>query len=146
MPAVRIYVPLGRAGLVALAKDRVIAPAAGHPMVAYAVTPGLEAAHPGEGVEELEYLAFCDAVGAARGLRESPSDRRVVAAADADPEWLSDQDGGTSAVAVVSALPLARVASLHVDDVAAIEAGDESPDELLWYDATELDEVRSFFG
>ncbi len=145
MPAVRIYVPLGRAGLVALAKARVLAPGEEGHLVAYAVTPGLEAAHPGEGVEELEYLAFCDAAAAARALRESPTDRRVVASADVDREWLADHDGGTSAVSVSGAVPLARIASLHVDDETALAAGDESPDELLWYDATELDEVRSFF-
>jgi hypothetical protein len=32
-----------------------------------------------------------------------------------------------------------------VDDPAALEAGDESADEMLWYDATELDEVSGFF-
>lgn len=146
MPATRIYVPLSRSGLLALARDRVLAPGEDGHLVAYAVTPGLEAAHPGEGVEELEYLAFCDAAAAARTVRESAADRRVVVSADADSAWLSDHDGGTSAVAVSATLPLARIASLHVDDEAAQAAGDESPDELLWYDATELDEVRSFFG
>lgn len=146
MPAIRVYVPLGRTGLLALAADRVLKAEAGQPLVAYAVTPGLEAAHPGEGVEELEYLAFCDAAGAARALRESPTDRRVVVSADADPDSLSDHDGGTAAVALAIGLPLARIASLHVDDEAALAAGDDSPDELLWYDATELAEVRSFFA
>jgi hypothetical protein len=146
MPAVRVYVPLGRAGLLALAADRVLEPMAGQPLVAYAVTPGLEAAHPGEGVEELEYLAFCDAAAAARALRESPTDRRVVVSADADADWLSDHDGGTAAVALATAVPLARIASLHVDDEGALAAGDDSPDELLWYDATELGDVRSFFA
>jgi hypothetical protein len=146
MPAVRIYVPLGRTGLLALASDRVLEAEAGRPLVAYAVTRGLEAAHPGEGVEELEYLAFCDAATAARALRETPTDRRVVVSADADADWLSDHEGGTAAVALTSALPIARIASLHVDDEAALAAGDDSPDELLWYDATELGEVRAFFA
>ena len=144
MPVVRVYIPLGRRGLLALARDRVLrGEDAGQ---AYAVTAGLEAAHPAEGVEELEYLAFCDAAAAARALREKPTDRRVVAAADADAAWLSDGDGGTAAVAVSADLPLSRIASFHVDDATALGSGDESPDELLWYDATEIDEVRAFFG
>jgi hypothetical protein len=49
-------------------------------------------------------------------------------------------------VALVRELPLARVASLHVDDEAALAAGDESADELLWYDVTELGEVGGFFA
>lgn len=143
MPVVRVYIPLGRRALLALARDRVLpADATAH---AYAVTPVLEAAHPAQGVEELEYVAFCDAAAAAKALREKPNDRRVVAAADADPTWLSDGDGGTAAVAVSADVPLSRIASFHVDDPAALGAGDESPDEMLWYDATEIDEVRSFF-
>jgi hypothetical protein len=145
MPAVRVYVPLGRRGLLALAEDRALRPEEGRTLVAYAVTPGLAAAHPGEGVEELEYLAFCDAAAAARSLREAEGERRVVVSADADADWLADSDGGTAAVAVGAALPLSRIASFHVDDPAALVAGDDSPDELLWYDATELDEVRAFF-
>lgn len=146
MPAVRVYVPLGRRGLLALADEKVLRAEPGDTLVAYAVTPGLAAAHPGEGVEELEYLAFCDAAAAARALRETADARRVVVAADADADWLVDTDGGTAAVAVRSELPLSRIASFHVDDPAAIAAGDDSPDELLWYDATELDEVRGLLA
>jgi hypothetical protein len=145
MPAVRVYLPLARHGLLELAQERALRSGA-RPLVAYAVTPGLEAAHPGEGAEELEYLAFCDAAAAAISVRESPTDRRVVLSADADPDWLADSEGGTAAVALTADLPLSRIASIHVDDAAALEAGDESPDEMLWYDATELDEVRAFFG
>ncbi len=145
MPAVRVYVPLGRQGLLALAQDRRLGGAPGSPLRAYAVTPGLQAAHPGEGAEELEYLAFCDAAAAARSLREAPGERRVVVAADTEPDWLEDSDGGTAAVGIREDVPLSRVASFHVDDPAALASGDESPDELLWYDATELDEVVGFF-
>lgn len=146
MPAVRIYVPLAAGSLGALVERRAIGASEGAPVVAYAVTPGLEAAHPAEGVEELEYLAFCDAAAAATKLRESPDDRRVIVSADADPDWLLDSDGGTAAVALVRELPLSRVASFHVDDEAALAAGDESADELLWYDVTELGEVGGFFA
>lgn len=146
MPAVRVYIPLSAGALRALAERRAVGGGDGDRVVAYAVTPGLEAAHPGEGVEELEYLAFCDAAAAATTLREAPGDRRVIVAADADPEWLVDSDGGTAAVGLVRELPLTRIASFHVDDPAAMAAGDESADELLWYDVTELDEVRGFFA
>ena len=145
MPAVRIYVPLSARVVKALGERRALG-VGDRPVVAYAVTPGLEAAHPGEGREELEYLAFCDAVAAAGDLRDSAGDRRVIVSADADPDWLEDSEGGTSAVRLRRDLPLSRIASVHVDDEAAIAAGDESPDELLWYDVTELDEVRGFFA
>lgn len=146
MPAVRVYVPLGRRGLLALVTEREVRATGDRPLTAYAVTSGLEAAHPGEGAEELEYLAFCDAAAAARALREPSSDRRVVVSADADAGWLVDGEGGRAAVALTTAIPLSRVASLHVDDVDAVAAGNESADEMLWYDATELDEVRALFG
>jgi hypothetical protein len=146
MPAVRVYVPLARRDLLALAQERALRSGGGGHVVAYAVTPGLEAAHPAEGAEELEYLAFCDAAAAASRLRESPAHRRVVVSADADPDWLEDAEGGTAAVSLIADLPLSRIASIHVDDTAALEAGDESADEMLWYDATELDEVRTLFG
>ena len=38
---------------------------------------------------------------------------------------------------VSTAVPLAQVVSFHVDE----EAGDQGMEDLLWYDATELDEV-----
>ena len=73
------------------------------------------------------------------------SDRRVVAAADADPAWVSPRDGApVSKVVLTAPVPLSRVASFHIDD--EVTAGmDEEADELLWYDVTELDDVRSFF-
>jgi hypothetical protein len=44
---------------------------------------------------------------------------------------------GLGAVTVSTVVPLARVVSFHVDET----AGDQGMDDLLWYDATELDEV-----
>ena len=79
-------------------------------------------------------------------MRSSPRHRRVVAAADADPGWVVHGAGEpSSGVALVAPLPLSRVASFHVDDEeAAVGIADEELDELLWYDVTELDDVRSF--
>jgi hypothetical protein len=146
MPVVRVYVPLGRAGLEELATVGSLAAGPGTPRIAYAVTPGLEQAAPGLDVEDLEYAAFSDAVDAAAGLRSVRSDRRVVAAADADPAWVSPRDGApVSKVVLTAPMPLARVASFHVDDEVT-SAVEEEADELLWYDVTELDDVRSFFG
>lgn len=146
MPVVRVYVPLGRAGLEELAVTGALTAGPGAPRIAYAVTSRLERLAPGLDVEDLEYAAFSDAVTAAAALRSMPSDRRVVASADADPSWVAPRDGApVSKVVLTAPLPLARVASFHVDD--EVTAGvDEEADELLWYDVTELDDVRSFFG
>jgi hypothetical protein len=146
MPVVRVYLPLDRAGLEQLATTGALPAGPGTPRTAYAVTPGLERAAPGLDVEDLEYAAFSDAVEAAAGLRSAPSDRRVVASADADPGWVAPRDGApVSKVVLTAPLPLSRVASFHIDDEVTVGV-DEEADELLWYDVTELDDVRSFFG
>ncbi|GAB3877151.1 DUF6912 family protein [Terrabacter terrigena] len=146
MPVVRVYVPLGRSGLEELSSEGSLAAGPGNPRVAYAVTSGLEQSAPGLDVEDLEYAAFSDAVEAAGALRSAPRDRRVVASADADPGSVAPRDGRpVSRVVLIAPVPLSRVASFHVDD--EVTAGvDEEADELLWYDVTELDDVRAFFG
>jgi len=144
MPVVRVYVPLGREDLEQLAAAGSLAAGPGTPRQAYAVTPGLERAGPGLDVEDLEYAAFSDAVAAAGALRAAPIDRRVVASADADPAWVAPREGSpVSEVLVTAPIPLSRVASFHVDDDLA-GGVDEDADELLWYDVTELDDVRGF--
>ncbi|MEW1953969.1 hypothetical protein [Terrabacter sp. NPDC080008] len=146
MPVVRVYVPLGRAGLEELAGTGALAAGPGSPRIAYAVTSRLERLAPGLDLEDLEYAAFSDAVTAAAELRAAPSDRRVVASADADASWVAPrEDAPVSKVLLTQPVPLARVASFHIDEEGP--AGfDEEADELLWYDVTELDDVRSFFG
>ena len=60
-------------------------------------------------------------------------------AADVDPGTVS-ADGtreSLAAVTVSGPVPLRQVVSFHVDE----EAGDQGMEDLLWYDATELDEV-----
>ncbi len=146
MPVVRVYVPLGREGLEELSLGGSLAAGPGNPRVAYAVTSGLEQSAPGLDVEDLEYAAFSDAVEAAGGLRSTPRDRRVVASADADPGAVAPRDGRpVSRVVLTAPVPLSRVASFHVDDEVTTGV-DEEADELLWYDVTELDDVRAFFG
>ena len=110
---------------------------------------------PGHDVEDLEYAAFSDAVAAAGAIRPpagEPAPRRVVIAADVDPEWLAadkpkSPPDSICAVELTEPVPLARVASFHIDERGAStdDAVAAAVDALLWYDATELDEVRGFF-
>jgi hypothetical protein len=78
-------------------------------------------------------------VEAATLLLPSLDERRVVAAADVDPAWVSGNGAGDSLAAVEVAQPvaLARVVAFHVDET----PGDEGMSDLLWYDVTELDEL-----
>lgn len=146
MAVVRVYVPLARGDLEELASSGSLPAGPGAAVSAYAVTSALRSRAPGLDVEDLEYAAFSDAVTAAAELRSAPADRRVVASADADASWVAPRDGApVSKVVLTAPLPLARVASFHIDD--EVTAGlEEEADELLWYDVTELDDVRSFFG
>lgn len=145
MPVVRVYVPLGRQGLEELAVAGSLPAGPGTPRQAYAVTPGLAKSAPGLDLEDLEYAAFSDAVDAAGALRAAPADRRVVVSADADPGWVAPREGSpVSKVVLTAPVPLSRVASFHVDDDVA-PGVDEDADELLWYDVTEIDDVRAFF-
>ena len=137
MTQTRIYLPLNGASLRGLASTRSLD---GPPLAAFAVTAPLERSLPGADEEEWEYAALCDAVEAAAALRPGWDSKRVVAAADVDPEWVRERAGGAappSAVWVTEPVPLRLVVSFHVDE----EAGAEGTDDLLWYDATELDEV-----
>ncbi|MEO7448311.1 MAG: hypothetical protein ABI336_08555 [Humibacillus sp.] len=147
MAVVRVYVPLGRADLQTFASTGSLAATATSPRPAYAVTSLLQASAPGLDVEDLEFAAFTDAVEAAGAHRSAPGHRRVVVAADADPSWVVAGAGEpVSGVALVAHLPLARVASFHVDDESTEGGAEEEPDELLWYDVTELDDVCSFLA
>ncbi|HET7399995.1 MAG TPA: hypothetical protein VFJ94_15880 [Intrasporangium sp.] len=163
MAVVRVYVPVGRRSLAHLAEAGVLEAAPERPVAAYAVTPELSAGAPAADVEDLEYAAFCDAVRAAAAARDLPGDRRVVLAADADPGQLlpgaarpaggggvaggADRQATASRVSLVGPLRLERVASCHVDEEphGSGPPGAEDgplPLELLWYDVTELAEVR----
>ena len=144
MPVVRVYVPVGRSELAELAETGALSAGPGMPRPAHAVTTDLHRAGAGHDLEDLEYTAFCDAVDAAGAARAVPGDRRVVLSADADPESVVERGrtGAVTQVVLTAALPLSRLASLHVDE----GAGAGADDDLLWYDATELDEVRRLLG
>ena len=106
------------------------------PQPGYAVTPALREAYASGDEEELEYAALTEAARAS--LRMLASDgtappRRVVLAADlpADEIKLDPRDHEPARVLVSTAVPLARLASAHVDDA---EAG---PDVRAAADALE---------
>ena len=136
MTQTRIYIPLLPEAVRRLAADREIGPA---PLAAFGVTERIERADPTGLEEELEYAALTEAADAAALLQGTAVVKRVVAAADVDPGSVSS-DGtreSLAAVTVATAVSLRQVVSFHVDE----EAGDQGMEDLLWYDATELDEV-----
>ncbi|KRF24205.1 MULTISPECIES: hypothetical protein [unclassified Phycicoccus] len=136
MTQTRIYVPLLPEAVRRLAADREIGPA---PVAAFGVTERIERADPTGLEEEWEYAALTEAADAAALLQGTTVAKRVVAAADVDPGAVSS-DGtreSLAAVTVASPVSLRQVVSFHVDE----EAGDQGMEDLLWYDATELDEV-----
>ena len=136
MTQTRIYVALLPDSLRRLAAEREIGPA---PVAAFGVTERLERADPTGLEEEWEYAALTEAAEAAAVLQGTTVAKRVVAAADVDPGTVA-ADGtrdSLAAVTVSTAIPVRQVVSFHVDE----EAGDQGMEDLLWYDATELDEV-----
>jgi hypothetical protein len=136
MSQTRIYVPLNAARLRELVETRTLSVA---PLAAFAVTSRLERSMPLGDEEEWEYAALCEAVDAATLLREGQDAKRVVAAADVEADWVTagGEASALSAVEVGEALPLRRIVSFHIDE----SPGADGAEDLLWYDATELDEV-----
>ena len=133
MTQTRIYVPLNAAGVRRLATERQLGDSQVH---AFDVTGRVERADPAGDEETWEYAALTEAVEAAGVLRPGQG-KRVVAAADVDPTWVRESGDTAAAVVVESAIPLSRVVSFHIDE----SADDEGMDDLLWYDATELEEL-----
>jgi hypothetical protein len=128
----------------------------------FAVTPALREAYASGDEEELEYIAMLAAARESlRLLHADPAAprRRVVLAADAEATWIA-YDDDPAAVVITDAIPLAAIASGHVDDadaeadvalaadaIAAADAGDEDAEfsvdgaeghELAWYATQEL--------
>lgn len=136
MTQTRIYVPLLPDAVRRLAAEREIGPA---PVAAFGVTERIERADPTGQEEEWEYAALTEAAEAAALLQGTTVAKRVVAAADVDPGTVSSDGSRESlgAVTVSVGVALRQVVAFHVDE----EVGDQGMEDLLWYDATELDEV-----
>lgn len=165
----RVYLPATLPALAGILRAAEIGPA---PVLAYAVTPALREWYASADLEELEYAALMHAARASlRLLRADPQAprRRVVLAADV-PEEQAGRGGGfdggfdePTLLLLSAPVPLARVASGHVDDVAAVadigtavqalaaaDAGDGDAQflvdgaeghELLWYATQELGDL-----
>jgi hypothetical protein len=162
----RIYVAATVPLLVRLREEGLVDPMP----VANAVTPALREWYAESDTEELELAAFYDAERRSLGLlsddREAPRLRVVIAADLPDDDVLPAggvDDDDRSVVLLKRPLPLDAVASVHVDEgaavpdiAAAVEAlvaaagGDQDAQfvvdgaeghDLLWYDVTELDDL-----
>jgi len=160
----RVYLPATLPGLAAAVADGGFGPP---PLLAFAVTPALREWYAEGDLDELEYAATVDA--ARESLRLLDADpaaarRRVVIAVDV-PDGAVRQvpDVHPAAVRVAEAVPLAKVASVHVDDtsaesdvraaadaIRAADAGDEDAcftvdgvedHELQWYATQEIPEL-----
>lgn len=158
---VRVYLPATVPMLAGMREQGVLAVTEGH-----VVTPALREWYAEGDEEELEYVAFTRAAQDSLRLLGDDSQaprRRAVVSADLPAAMVGRSDGelGSSAVLLTGDVPVAAVASLHVDgaeatgDVAAAaavvaEALAGDPDaqftvdsaedhELEWYDVSELE-------
>jgi hypothetical protein len=157
----RIYLPATTTTLRELLDTGEIGPP---PLTAFAVTPGLREWYLDDDAEELEYAAMVEAARGSLRLLDadaSAARRRVVVAADVpDGEVITRDDLDRGVVTLGVPVPLAAVASVHVDDaeaeatiaaaaeaIIAADLGDEGSQEavddaegyeLSWYATQEL--------
>jgi hypothetical protein len=105
------------------------------------VTPALGRPGLATDEEELEHLAWLAATEEAAGRSAPRVLRRVVASADVDTATVlhPGEPDTASRVELSAPVDLRRVVSFHVDE----EPGATGPTDLLWYDVTELAEVRA---
>jgi len=155
----RVYLPSTLPALADVLRGGQVGPA---PVHGFAVTPALREAYASGDEEELEYIAMLAAARESLRLLRSAPDaprRRVVLAADAEATWIA-YDDDPAAVVITDPVPLAALASGHVDDsaaeadvgaaaeaIAAADAGDVDAEftvdgaeghELAWYATQEL--------
>ncbi|MGL4177175.1 MAG: DUF6912 family protein [Dermatophilaceae bacterium] len=137
MPVTRVYLPVDLDALDELAAGRPLAA----PLAAHAVTQAV--GRPGLVVdeEELEHVAWLAAVEDAAALTGGTR-RRVVAAADVDSVLVVPTEGRPSRVDVTAPVERSRVVSFHIDE----NLGATGPEDLLWFDVTELDAVRALLA
>ena len=122
----RVYLAAGPEGVRALRETGTLeAPG-------YVVTSGMRAADPRADEDDLEYEA---ALLAEEALREAG--RTVVVVAADVPDGAAPQ--GDSPRIEPGPVPASSVVSFHV-----AEHGAPADEELLWYDATEIDDVLRY--
>lgn len=137
-PLLRCYLPLTTEQLDTLHRTRSLAPSI-TAFTAWAPTTVDSSGHE----EEDEHAALQSAAHHALD-RGGPV---IVVAADLEQEMLTDitPSGAGSVVQVHDAVPLPRIASLHVgDDLLGRPAAavtDDEEIELSWYDTTEVDHL-----
>ncbi|MBP6997020.1 MAG: hypothetical protein KBB39_12855 [Phycicoccus sp.] len=137
MPRRRVYVPLSPTQLDALAAGREAGPA---PVIGYVAPAGLAPSL----VEEAEHAAWLRAAQEATAF--ASGGRRVVGSADIDNALLEEVApvaGGGAPVQVEIGGPIAlrRFVAFHIDEEPGGNDGD-----LLWYDVTELADVRALLA
>ncbi|MFI7698074.1 DUF6912 family protein [Nonomuraea sp. NPDC049480] len=165
----RVYLPCTLPALARAVEAGELGPA---PLTGYAVTPALTEWYASGDTEELEYVALTEAARAslrmlaadrADGLEATP--RRVVVAAEVpDPSISMGVDLEERArVRLSEPIPLAKVASVHIDDlyavadieaaIGALPASDQGDDdarftvdgaeahELMWYATQEIPDL-----
>ncbi|MBR7743884.1 hypothetical protein KC207_11340 [Phycicoccus sp. BSK3Z-2] len=139
MPLTRVYLALAPAAVHDLASAGEVGPA---PLRAHGVTPALGTPGLVTDEEELEHLAWVAATEEASQV--AGGSRRVVASADVDASAViaPDTSDVPSRVEVTVPVPRTRVVSFHVDET----PGDSGTADLLWFDVTELADVRALVG
>lgn len=150
----RIYLPLTREQVQALAADRTL-PALMRGYAPAAPT-GVDARiSPAAAEEESEYTAFMAAAGDPSGVEAG--ERRIVASADVPVSAVDEESAGPGVpipVTMREELPVRQIVSIHLDEFARGEGSgagdgdgsDEAEPDLLWFDITELDTILEELG
>jgi hypothetical protein len=125
-----VYLPATTELLRAVLADAELGPA---PLTGFAVTPAVREWYLDDDIEELEYAATMDAARASLRLVDadpSAAPRRVVFAADIPDSAVTVRDDLDRGVVHMDAtVPIAQIASVHVDDAdaeAAVAAAAEA--------------------
>ncbi len=149
----RVYIPATRHDLDADVLE---------PLRVHAVTPQLQEELADDDEEVLELVAFLAAADESVQLIAERNDlaRRVVISADVEPGGLVPPAAGELETILLPTWSIRweQVAAIHADDalasddVAAAAQGDDDAferlgeHEMLWYDATERDDLRAQLG
>ncbi|WP_424529321.1 DUF6912 family protein [Sphaerisporangium viridialbum] len=165
----RVYLPCTLPALARVVATGEVGPA---PLTGYAVTPALVEWYVSGDTEELEYVALTDAAKASLRMLaadradgvEVPARRVVIAAEVPDDQVKAGTDlEDRSRVRIPAAVPMKKIAAVHVDDpqavpdvetaVAAVFAADDGDEdarfdvdgaeahELLWYATQEIPDL-----